>query len=230
MHRPALSILLAPALLATPPTQNTPPFDLVSEYVRELGEMWAIQQKVDQEMVEDKTSDNPSTRLLMTSIRHSARVNTVLHTNISMLKKMRITRKPHNETIGLFITFYKQKIQVMDEMSKGASTIVSGPKPGMDYGKILARSPKITAALEEIDKSLFQLTSLMFAILIDMKADSQNRANHLLISKEQRDTLARQIEDNFGASLDTDKRYTVASAHLFKMKLLEFKCSDEAWE
>jgi hypothetical protein len=115
----------------------------------------------------------------------------------------------------------------MEELSKGAEAMVAGPKPGVDYGKIVANAPKITAAIEEIDKSLFQMTAMVFMSLIDMKADCQNRANHLLINKAQRDDLVQQIDDAFGANLDIDKRYVVSSAWLMKKKFQEFKCSDE---
>lgn len=228
-------ILIVPALIMmapspTPKAQDTPPFAVASEYIRELGEMWAAQQKVDLEQVEDRASSDPANRGEMTLIRHAARVNMILRTNISMLKTMRLTRKPFDTTLGMFIALYGHKAILMEEMSKNVGAFLGGPKVGVDYGKILVRAPQITAEMEDVDKSLFQGTLLMFGALIDMKADSLNRANHLLITKAERDELVKQIAGAFGQNLETDKRYVVASAWLMKTKLLEFKCSDEPWE
>ena len=105
-----------------------------------------------------------------------------------------------------------------------------GAKPGMDYGKLAATMPQITAMLDEVDHNLFRMSPLMFMVLIDMKGDSQNRANHLVITKEQRDSLVRKLEGYFGEALGKDKRYVASSALVMRDKLLEFKCSDDPWE
>lgn len=122
----------------------------------------------------------------------------------------------------------------MEEMSATSSAILRGlvgeVKPGLDLGKLITRAPQITAEGEAVDKNLFQLNIMVFGSLIDMKGDSQNRANHLLITKAERDKLVWKIDNDFGTNLETDKRYVVASASLMKKKLLEFKCSDEPWD
>lgn len=226
-----LSILLVPTLVApTPQKKDTPPFELFSEYVRELGELWSVQQKVDQEMAEDKGTNDPVNRQLMTSIRHSTRMSLILQTNISVLGKMRLTRKPHEKTLGLLIGLYKQKLRLHDDFSKIASSFVGEPKPGVDYGEMAAKLPKLNAMLENVDQTLFQTSALMFMSLIDMKEDSQKRANHLLISRAQRDELVREIDNAFGANLGNDKRYVASTASLIKEKLLEFQTSDEPWD
>jgi len=90
----------------------------------------------------------------------------------------------------------------------------------VDYGKLAAQVPEVNAKLEDVDKSLFQLTALIFMPFIDMKADSQNRANHLLLTKEERDRLVGSIDNGFGTKLEKDRRYVVSEAKLIKMKLL----------
>lgn len=225
-----LPILIVPALHATPRVHDTPPFDLASEYIRELGEFWEIQERADQEMLADKAAADPQSQNLMTAIRNATRVKIALQTDLAFLVKMRLSRSPNEQTLGLLAAFYKQKLQLQNEIVQIASAFVGGPKDGVDYGKMAARLPQITATLDEIDKSLFQMTAMIFVALIDMKGDSQNRANHLLLTKDQRATLVGSIDSAFGASLETDKRYMVASARFLKGKLLEFKCSDEPWE
>ena len=192
--------------------------------------MWKIQAKVDREMIEDKASSDPTNAFYLTAIRHSTRVSLALRKNISILKKMRVTKPPHEKTLSLFIGAYKQKLQLQDDFVEIVGTLLVGPKPGVDYGGLMVKMPQITALLDEADHNLFRMSPLMFMALIDMKGDSQNRANHLLITKSERDTLVGRIDGYFGSSLETDKRYVVASAWLIRTKLLEFKCSDEPWD
>lgn len=73
------------------------------------------------------------------------------------------------------------------------------------------------------------MTPLMFSALINLKADSLNRCNHLLITKKERDILVGKLDGYFGAALGVDTRYLAASAWVMKKKLQEFKCSDEPW-
>lgn len=227
-----LPILLIPALVAapSPKVQDTPPFDLASEYVREICELWEIQGKVDRELVEDKASSDPGTAALMTSIRHSTRVSMALNLNINTLQKMRLTKEPNEKTLGLLIGLYKQKLKLHQDVESISSAFVARPQPGMNYGDLAAKLPKLTAMLDYVDHALYQVTILMFGALIDMKPDSLNRCNHLLITREQRDTLVGRLDGYFGAALGADKRYLAASAWLMKLKLREFKCSDEPWD
>ena len=224
-----IPLLIVPALVAAPQVKETPPFEVAQEYVRELGEIWDIQQKADREQVEDNAAENPETRAFMTAIRNSTRVKLAMKTNIAILGKMKMTRPGHEQTLGFLISFYQRKVEIHDEFIDIVTAFIV-PKDGVDYGKLAAKVPEITAKLEDVDKSLFQMTALVFMSFIDMKADSQNRANHLLITKAQRDSLVWKIDNSFGASLEKDRRYVVSEASLVKIKLLEFKCSDEPWE
>jgi len=227
-----LPILLIPALVAAPAPkpQDTPPFDIASEYVREICLLWEIQGKADQELAEDKGSANPGSGGLMTTIRNSTRVSLALRTDIATLKKMRLTKEPHKETLGILVGLYEQKLRLHSDLIDITTTFLSDQKPGVDYGKLAARLPQLTVMLDDVDHTLYQVTVLMFGALIDMKADSLNRCNHLLITKSERDSLVETLDGYFGAALGVDKRYLASSAWLMKKKLLEFKCSDEPWD
>lgn len=129
-----LPTLLVPALMAAPAPkpQDTPAFDLASEYIREICVLWEIQGKADQELAEDKSSANPGSGGLMTSIRNSTRVSLALTTNIAMLKKMRLTKEPHEKTLGIFVGLYEQKLQLHNDLINIATTFISDQKPGVD--------------------------------------------------------------------------------------------------
>lgn len=82
--------------------------------MRELCEMWAIQQKVDQEMVEDKAAEGSQSKALMTSIRHATQVNLAMQANIAILGKMRMTLPGHEQTLGFLTPLYQRRIDPND--------------------------------------------------------------------------------------------------------------------
>jgi hypothetical protein len=51
------------------------------------------------------------------------------------------------------------------------STMIAGPKLGVDYGQLAADMPKLTANIEYLEFSLFQLFPLAFAALIDQRPE-----------------------------------------------------------
>jgi hypothetical protein len=91
---------------------------------------------------------------------------------------------------------------------------------------------KIRADLDYLDQSVFEATPLIFATLLNMKADSKNHVSHLIITKAERAKLLRDITTDFGSKLDQkNPNYTVGAASVLKTSLLkDFKSSDEPWE
>ena len=84
-----------------------------------------------------------------------------------------------------------------------------------------------------VDKMLFDASPGMFATLINNRANSKNQANHLVITRAQREQLLKTIQNYFGEKLsrsDADANSYVAIAQLFRDKLNEFKCADDPWE
>jgi hypothetical protein len=47
-------------------------------------------------------------------------------------------------------------------MNQIGKALLSGPEPGVNYGKLTARAPELTAQVEEIDKSIFTMAQAMF--------------------------------------------------------------------
>jgi hypothetical protein len=81
---------------------------------------------------------------------------------------------------------------------------------------------------------LFTLQSspLVFGTLIDMKANSKNQADHLIITKAERQGLIDNINTEFGPAIDEkDRDYTVSGAAVIKAYLLkDYKSSDDPLE
>jgi hypothetical protein len=224
-------LLLALAAWPTPLLGGQKPetshLAFVNEYVRELAAIERIRASGEQEI-----KDAPDEMAKFSSGIHvSTLFQLELRSQILMLKEMRLNA-PFNEVIPDLATFYQHKIELHQQLIDISSAFLAGPKPGVDYGKLAAEVPKIRAQLDYIDRTLFDLSPLIFATLIDPKADSKNHASHLIITKAERQGLIEDLDKAFGKKLDQkDQNYYVGAASVLKAHLLkDFKCSDEPWD
>jgi hypothetical protein len=206
--------------------QETSHLAFVTEYIRELAAIENIRTAAEQQLKQGTKDD-----VFSNAVYSSTRIQFELRAQISRLKGMRLN--PPFETIISDLTgFYEHKIELHQSMIDISSAfIVPDPKPGVDYAALAAEMPKIRAALDYIDESVFQAAPLIFATLIDQKADSKNHASHLIITKAERAKLVADITRNFGSKLDQkDQNFLVSAASVLKAYLLkDFKSSDEPW-
>lgn len=202
--------------------QETSHLAFVTEYVRELGAIESIRTTAEQETKSKVT--------MLDGIRNSTRVQLELRSQIEILSGMHLN-PPIEDLIGIIIGIYKEKIELHQQLIDIASEFTAGPKPNMDYGKLSAQLPKITASLEYLDNTLFKATPLVFSTLIDLKADSQGHASHLVITKAERHKLIDEINNLFGSKLDKKtQNYIVSSASVLRAYLKkDFKNSDDPW-
>jgi hypothetical protein len=148
-----------------------------------------------------------------------------------MLTRMRLSG-PFSTLIPNIVDCYEHKIALWQKMIEISSAFVGGPKPNVDYQEIAAEMPKVRAQLDYIDQTLFQSSPLVFGTLIDMKANSKNQADHLIITQAERQGLIDTINTEFGPAIDQKEQdYTVSGAAVIKAYLLkDFKSSDDPWE
>jgi hypothetical protein len=209
-------------------TEDTPHYNVVNEYITSLCGIYKIQQIATKELQE---KSNPSDTL-MNGIRNSTRMKLELNRSITAFREMSL-RKPFETLLPTTISWYEKKIQLHNEMIEISKTFFAGladPKPGVDYSKLAATMPEITATFEYIDESIFQMMPLVFALLIDEKPDKEGHMSHLNITKDQRRKFIDTIDAYFGEDLNKqNKNWTVASAALLKSYLLKkgYKCKDE---
>ena len=203
---------------------ETPHLVFVTEYVRELAAIEDIRVSGQQELKQDPTA------ALSDAIHSSTLFQLELGSQIRMLDGMRLN-PPYDEIVPVITEGYAAKIALFQRLSDICSTMLAGPEPGVDYGKLAAEMPKIRAQLDYVDQSLFQATPLVFATLIDPKANSRNQADHLIITRADRDKLVEDLNTDFGSKIDAKGQdYTVTAASVLKAYLLkDYKCSDEPW-
>ena len=199
---------------------------LVTEYVRELGAIESIRAAGEKEQTAGMQGD-----VFSNAIHTSTAFQLELGSQIRVLKEM-ILKSPFDDLTRTLAEFYAQKIALYQRMIDISTAFIGGPKPGVDYDKMAAEMPKIRASLEYIDRALFDATPLIFATLIDQRADSKNVLSHLIITKAERTSLLGDIATRFGSKLDQkDQNFTVSVASVLRAYLLrEYRCSDGPWE
>ena len=217
-------VLLATSIASNAYSQTS--YQFVSTYVRELGAIESIRANAEAE------SKSANANTISDCIRNAERFQLELRSQISLMTNFNLP--PEYKTLPSNIAqFYGLKLKIWQQISNACSTFMAGPSPNVDYGKLAAELPKLNAQLEYIDKALFEATPLIFATLINLKEDSQHHANHLVITRAERDTLARSINLGFGKKLDTaNQNYIVSAASVLRSYLTEkgYKCSDEPWQ
>jgi hypothetical protein len=120
----------------------------------------------------------------------------------------------------------------VQEMNQIAKAMLSGPAPGVNYGAMTARAPELTAQVEQIDKSMFQMSQPLFLALVDDgRVDADGNLHHLILNKKDRAGMVHTIDTAFGRSLDDNKNSTsiVNAAWAIKYGLTRpiYKAADE---
>jgi hypothetical protein len=211
----ALSVL-APTVYA----QETPGYEVVTEYIRQLGAIRRIRQTAAQATATSKNQTADATS-------SNARIQQELRTGINAFRAMKLN-PPHGTLLLIAINFYEQKIKLYGALADlPPQSLPGSPGAGTDPAK-----PATPAAdIQYIDKALFDTSPLFFALLMDPKPDKQGRLNQLAITTAQRNQLIEKINGLFGESLNaSDQDYTVRTASVLRADLLneDYKSSDDA--
>lgn len=214
--------------------QETRHYDVVTEFIREIGETKNSQDIAISDMAETAKLETAekNQRLMADSIRNGTRVKLKLRMNITTLKGMKLN-EPFETVIPYLIKFNEEKLRLYEELIEIAKNFVGGPQQGVDYSKVAARMPEITAEMEYIDESIFKVTPMIFALLIDQRPDGKNHLSHLVITKNEGQKLINSINNNFSSSLnEKNKNWTVGSASVLRAYFTEkgYKYSDDPWE
>ena len=218
------SVVLFLALFLVTPShaQEAPNLAFLSEYIRELGVNERMRALGERDLTE-VGSDHQFVAL----IRSSTRIRMELGAQIHTLSGIHL--KPPFEDLTTKITkFYSMKIEFHQRLIAISTSLLSRPQPGVDYGALAAEVPKTTASLEYIDRSLLEVTPLIFATLIDQEPDKNGKVSHLIITRAERQRLLVVLSLHFGQKMDLENQsYIVSSASVLKSYLLKYKCSDE---
>ncbi len=209
--------------------QDNPRYELVTEYVDQLGRLQAIQDQAAREIKEAKAAPNTSSAIL-SAIHFRTRMKLELAADVGNLQRYKVG-PPFDGIVGGVIKVYQQQIQVHEALIETSFHFTSAtPEPGVDYGKLTARVPQLRALLEYSDESLFKMTpGFCLALFDETRTDSKGNIDHRIITRSQRRSLIRHIDRLFGKRLDAkDAGYRIQSAAIMKDCLLsKRKSADE---
>jgi hypothetical protein len=220
-------MLVALPLAAEPPraTSETPQIEFVQEYIRELSHSEAERAAAEKELKQ------PGANPLGSAIHFATRMELELGTDISMMRQMRLSGE-FVDVPGKIADFYAIKKAIYGRMRAIATEMMSGPKPGVDYGALAAEMPSLRAQLESIDETFVKTSMIVFLSLVDQRPDSQGHLSHLVITKQQRKELLKTLQRDFGPKIDHGDTATalVNSAGVLKDALRkDYFCSDDPW-
>jgi len=189
-----------------------------------IDRVWS---KGENEYSKDKTPDQQ----FSTGINFGKSVQLELRSQIGMLKRMRLNG-PLERLIPTFIALYQHRIELHQKLIDIDSKFLAGPRSGVDYQALVAKVPEIRAELDDIEKSIFEASPLIFMTLIDQKPDSHGHMSHLLITKAEKSDLRDQLEIMLKDEPDKgDHDYYISSAMILKGGLQKgHKCADEPWD
>lgn len=125
-------------------TPETPHLAFATEYIRELAAIENIRDGAKREL-----NESDATGKLMAGIHADTLFEIELQAEILTLKDMRLNA-PYDDLIPGIIDFYSEKIKTfkrIDEILQNVVSALTGPKPGEDYGKLIAEMPKLRAKL-----------------------------------------------------------------------------------
>jgi hypothetical protein len=76
-----------------------------------------------------------------------------------------------------------QRNSIHGEMVHISTVFLSDLKPDVDYGKLVARMPQLTAQNDSLDEMLFKMASAVFLCLVDdTRKDAAGTLDHLILT------------------------------------------------
>jgi hypothetical protein len=166
--------------------------------------LYRLQETAKKEFVEDSST----TGKLTTGIRVGTRTLFEMQESVSRLDMIGLDTG-WGKFRDLLKSFHNQRMATVQEMNQIAKAMLSGPAPGVNYGEMTARAPELTAQVEQIDKSMFQMSQALFLALVDDgRVDADGNLHHLILNKKDRAGMVHTIDIAFGRSLDDNKNST----------------------
>jgi hypothetical protein len=191
-----------------PLNERNPRIQLASEFVRELEVLYRLQETGKKELAEDGSSSGK----LTTGIRVGTRTMFEMNESINRLDGIAVDGQ-WAEFRDMLKQLDSERIRIFQEMNQMAKAMMSGPKPGVDYGAMAAHAPELTAEIEQIDKSMFNMAQAMFFALVDeQRLGPDGKLYHLLLTKKDRANMIQLIDKVWGQNLEDKNASSIVSA------------------
>jgi len=235
-HRQLLTIFLSLTascgICRAEPTQQTSSYEFSRAFVDQLIETHQGEELAAREFAAAKKGRDSGEQILLSAVRNCTRMKLKLNVMIKRIEQMHLADANFNELPSHLAQMYSRKIELYDEIVETAQTLLEGPKPEVNYGKLAGQMPEVTAQVEYVNESIFKATPMVAMSLISTKPDSKNHLSHLAITRKQAQELVGRLQSAFGKSLDArDQNWTTSSASLIRMILRDkgYQYADDPW-
>jgi hypothetical protein len=194
----------------------------VNEYVREVSQIVALRAQATKEMSPDASGK------MADCIRDGTRFGLELGSDVSMMQKIKLTGE-HAQSPGIVARIWDQERAQYQAMGELCETMMGGPKPGVDYGALAAKAPKITANVEYLDQTMFQASPLVAAALISDTPDKQGHMSRMILTKKERDELVHTLNISFPEIDAKNPKYLTAIGWVLREYVSKkgYKMADE---
>jgi hypothetical protein len=196
----------------------------VSDYIRALSETENIHADAERDL---KTANNPQEKF--SSCVHTTELQTLVMADAANMAATYKLTGESKEAPSLLVKYYATKGEMFNSLGDMCATMLQGPKPGVDYGKVAVGMPKLRADMEHTDKNLLLMAVLVFNVLISPTPDKQGHMSRLIVTRKERDQLVHQINTGFRNLDAKNANYTVSSAAILRDYLARkgYKCTDD---
>ena len=111
---------------------DTPPYEFVQEFVRELVETHQGEELANRDLAAISKGADRKKEILISIVLNGTRTKLKLNDTIARLQQMHLARKGFDTLIPYLVEMYTRKVKLYDEFVQASQTMIAGPKPGID--------------------------------------------------------------------------------------------------
>lgn len=222
------SIILSLCVLAFPyfgraQTDQSENYRFVVQFIETLGTLERVRD------LGETSNDGDIESVLNSCVRNFETAKLELGGQIFAVKSFHLTGLSKDAPSSLQGLLETQR-DLFGQFQNICAASMGGQREGVDYAALSAEMAKVSARIQYFQKAVLIFAPLAFSVLIREQPDEQNHMSHLSISRQQMNTLAQSIKDEFGKKFDMkNPSYPVAAGRVLYTLLLKkgYKGSDE---
>jgi hypothetical protein len=214
------------------PVRATSSYEFARAFVDQLVETHQGEELAAREISAAQKAPDSGQQILLSAVRNCTRMKLKLNVMIRRVEQTHLADANFDKLPPYLMQMYARKAELCDEIVQSAQTLLEGPKPGVDYGKLAGHMPEVTAQVEYVNEAIFKATPMVAMSFVSKKPDSKNHLSHLSITRRQAQELVGRLQSMFGKSLDAkDQNWTTSSASLLRMVLRDkgYQFADDPW-
>jgi hypothetical protein len=209
MRESLLALLLA-VTSASPAHQERTQF--VNEYIRELSQV--VELRADAA----RTGSREETGRIADCVKNGTRLQVALGKNAREMRTIKLSDE-HELSPGIIAGFWEQEVAAYQELTNMCGIFMEGSKPGVDYNAIEGEAPKLAAKVDDLDKMLFESSSLVCDALLSDANDAPGQSRHLLLTRKERDEMVATINSSLPEIDEKNPGYLTSGAKVLKIFL-----------